>query len=133
MSAATTNADSLSPALTVNDLPRSLKFYTEGLGFEIVQKHERDGKLQYVAMKAGNGKLGIGQDDFAKGRDRAKGVGMRIWIVVSEDINALAERAKSAGITLDEGPLQTPWGSTSFSVTDPDGFKISIEKPAPGQ
>lgn len=132
MSAAALIASSLSPALTVNDLQRSIRFYTDGLGFEIVQRHERDGTLQYVAMQAGEGRLGIGQDDFAKGRDRAKGVGMRIWITITQDINALADRAKAAGITLDDGPQITPWGSSAFSVTDPDGFKISIEKPAPG-
>ncbi len=83
MSGSNLNADRLNAALTVSDLQHSVKFYTEGLGFEIINKHERDGKLQYVAMKAGNGYIGVGQDDFAKGRDRAKGVGMRFWITTS--------------------------------------------------
>ena len=124
------NAERLSPALTVNDLARSIKFYTEGLGFEIVEKHEREGKLQYVAMQAGNAKLGIGQDDFKKGRDRSKGVGMRIWINTSQDLQAIADRIKAAGFAVDEGPTATPWGSTTITLTDPDGFNVSVEKSA---
>ena len=130
MSGSALNADSLSPALTVNDLQRSIKFYTDGLGFEIVHRHEVDGTLRYVAMQAGQAKLGIGQDDFAKGRDRSKGIGMRIWISTKDDLNVLAARIKAAGFAVDEGPAATPWGSTSFSVTDPDGFSVSVEKPA---
>ena len=37
--------------ITASDLPRSVKFYTEGLGFEIVQRYETEGTLRYVAMK----------------------------------------------------------------------------------
>jgi catechol 2,3-dioxygenase-like lactoylglutathione lyase family enzyme len=122
-------ATSLAPSLTASDLPRSIQFYTKGLGFEIVEKNEADGAVRFVMMKAGAGMLGVGQDDFAKGRNRTKGVGFRIWITTSQDVSALAERAKNAGITLDEGPKALPWGPMAFAVTDPDGFKLTIANP----
>lgn len=127
-SAGTTNlnAANITPNLTVSDISQSLRFYTEGLGFEVHERHEADGRLQYVSLKSGSAWLGIGQDDFAKGRDRAKGVGMRIWIATEQDLRALADQAKAAGITLDSEPEALPWGGSAFSVTDPDGFKISI-------
>ena len=125
------NAELLNPAITCNDLQRSVKFYTDGLGFEIVHRYEIEGRLQYVAMMAGSVKLGIGQDDFKKGRDRAKGVGLRIWIKTQQDLQAIADRIKGAGFAVDEGPVATQWGSTTINLTDPDGFKISVEKPAP--
>lgn len=120
------NAVGLSLSFTVSDLSKSMKFYTEGLGFEVHERHEHEGQLQYVQLKAGTVQLGLGQDDFAKGRDRAKGVGFRTWIATSQDLYDLAARAKAAGITLDNDPEELPWGGLAFAVTDPDGFKLSI-------
>ena len=120
------DAIKLTPNITATDLEKSVRFYTDGLGFEIVDKHEADGALRYVTLKAGNANLGIGRDDFAKGRDRVKGVGLRLWLTTSQDIKALAAQAKSAGITLDGEPAALPWGPMAFAVSDPDGFKITI-------
>jgi len=116
---------SLTPNITTSDLEKSIRFY-EGLGFEIDQKHERDGRLVYVTLRAGKAELGLGQDDFKKGRDRKKGVGQRIWIATKQDLNVLAARAKAAGIVLDSEPAPLDWGGQAFSVTDPDGFAISV-------
>jgi len=77
------NAKSMFPSLTASDLTRSLHFYVDGLGFEIVDRSEVDGVLHFAMLKAGSAMLGIGQDDFAKGRDRAKGIGARFWIQTS--------------------------------------------------
>jgi catechol 2,3-dioxygenase-like lactoylglutathione lyase family enzyme len=129
MSNAGLQAESFATNITASDLQRSIKFYTEGFGFEIVQRHEPEGTLRYVAMKAGNAHIGLGTDDFAKGRDRVKGIGLRISITTTQDIAALADRAKKAGITLDDGPAPLPWGPMGFSVTDPDGFKLTIANP----
>jgi uncharacterized glyoxalase superfamily protein PhnB len=118
-------ATSLTPNFTATDLAKSIRFY-EGLGFEVRERHERDGRLAYVTMSAGSAEIGIGQDDFKKGRDRKKGVGQRIWIVTEEDLDALAAQAKGAGISLDPEPRALDWGGRAFSVTDPDGFAISI-------
>jgi len=124
--AANLNAVGLSLAFTVNDLSESIQFYTEGLGFEVQERHEADGQLRFVQLKAGAVQIGLGQDDFAKGRDRVKGVGFRTWIATSEDLSGLAERAKAAGITLDNEPEPLPWGGMAFAVTDPDGFHVTI-------
>lgn len=127
----TLQARNLSIALTANDLERSVRFYTDGLGFTIDQREEADGKLQGVMLKAGDAWLGLSQDDFAKGRNRVKGVGMSLYFETEQDIHMLAGRAKNAGIALDReaGPL--PWGPVGFSATDPDGFKITVTNPGP--
>jgi len=116
----------IAPGLTTNDLRHSLHFYVEGLGFSILDKNEVDGQLRFVMLKAGDGELGLGQDDFAKGKDRVKGVGLRLWITTPQDLHPLAEQAKRAGITLDGDVAALPWGPLAFSVTDPDGFKLTI-------
>ena len=116
-------------SLTCNDIQKSIKFYTEGLGFEIVHKMENEGKIQFVAMKAGGAHIGLGQDDFAKGKNRSKGIGLRLWLNTTQDITALAGRATAAGLKLDEGPKALPWGPMAFAVTDPDGFKLTVSSP----
>ncbi len=126
---ASLDATKLSPGLTVNDLATSLRFY-EGLGFAIVDRFEFDGKLMGVMLKAGAAALGLSQDDFAKGRDRVKGVGMRIWAETTQDIDELAAKAKAAGLALDAEPADMPWGARAFALTDPDGFKLTISRPS---
>jgi len=129
MATTTLQAKSLMPTLTVNDLDRSIKFY-KGLGFEMGEKFEEDGEVKGAMFNAGGATLGISQDDFAKGRDRVKGIGMRLYLETDQDIQALAARAKDAGITMSDGPGPLPWGPIGFTVTDPDGFKLTISNPS---
>ena len=118
-------AKSIAPSFTVNDLDTSIRFY-EGLGFGIEERWEGEGKLLGVMLRAGEVQIGLSQDDWQKGRDRVKGQAMRVFISTVQDIDQLANSAKSAGIALDSEPHDTPWGSRAFEVTDPDGFKLTI-------
>lgn len=120
---------SFTPSLTVNDLARSLAFYTGALGF-IVGQQWKDGDVVRGAMlKAGACELGISQDDWKLGRDRKKGAGVRIWCDTAQDIDAIASRLKAAGHPLSEEPEDHPaWGMRSFSVDDPDGFHLTIAR-----
>lgn len=123
--AARLQAKSLEPSLTVDDLQQSIRFY-EGLGFDVDERWEDQGVLMGVMLRAGEARIGISQDDWKKGRDRRKGVGMRVFLTTAQDLQGLAARAKEAGITLDAEPHETPWGSRAFEVTDPSGFKLTI-------
>jgi len=118
----------ITPGITVNDLARSLAFYTEGLGFIVHERWEEEGKLAGVELSAGNAHLVLTQDDFKKGRDRVKGIGVRLWFYTAQDLDGLAARAKASGIVLDQEPADMPWGARIFMLTDPDGFKISFSK-----
>jgi uncharacterized glyoxalase superfamily protein PhnB len=113
-------------SLTVNDLPKSLAWYTDVLGFSVDRRHEREGTLRAVSLRAGEVRILLGQDDGAKGRDRVKGEGFSLQIVTSQDIDALAARVKQRGGTLDTEPMDTPFGARIFRLTDPDGFKLTI-------
>lgn len=123
------DAKGIAPGLTVNDMAASLKFYTEALGFEVLSRDEQEGALRFAMLKSGNAELGLGQDDFAKGRDRVKGVGLRFWIETAEDLEVLAAQVKAAGFALDSEVAKLPWGPRGFAVTDPDGFKLTIFGP----
>ena len=119
---------SASPGFTVNDLEKSLAFYRDVVGFAVEERWERDGKLAGVSLKAGDVTFMIGQDDWKKGRDRKKGEGFRIYCDTVHDVDKLAAKIKAKGGTLDTEPQDQPWGSRDFSLSDPDGFKLTIGK-----
>jgi uncharacterized glyoxalase superfamily protein PhnB len=126
--AGTPNMISASPSFTVNDVEKSLAWYRDVLGFVVEERWEREGKLVGVALQAGSVTFMLGQDDWKKGRDRRKGEGFRIYCMTTQDVDALARRIESHGGTLDQEPRDHPWGMRDFSLTDPDGFKITIGK-----
>ena len=115
----------LSPSLTVNDIQASLRFWVDGVGFHLEERWEEDGVLQGVMLVAGSCHLGLSQDDWAKGRDREKGIGFRMWAESSQDLDEIAARLRERGVAMD-GPKDEPWGGRSLTVTDPDGFKLTI-------
>ncbi len=117
---------SASPSFTVDDLEKSLAFYRDVLGFGVEETWKNEGKVVGVSLKAGNVSFMIGQDDWKKGRDRQKGEGFRIYCETKKSVDDLAQRIKAKGGRLDQGPTDQPWGTRDISVTDPDGFKITI-------
>jgi uncharacterized glyoxalase superfamily protein PhnB len=116
------------PSLTVDNLQQSLDFFS-GLGFEIEDTWKVEGKILGAMLKGGDARLGLSQDDGKKGKDRVKGVGIRIYIEAADDIDQVAKRAKAAGITLAKEPHDTEWGSRAFEVADPSGFLLTITSP----
>ena len=115
-------------SLTVKDIHKSLAWYGDVLGLGVERSVERDGKLVFVAMKAGDVRISLNQDDGAKGWDRTKGLGFSINISVTEDIDAIANRIKASGGKLDSEPVDAPWGARYFGLTDPDGYKFGMLK-----
>jgi catechol 2,3-dioxygenase-like lactoylglutathione lyase family enzyme len=116
---------SLSAGLTVNDLQQSIRFF-EGLGFAVDERWENEGVLLGVMMRAGEALVSLSQDDWKKGRDRQKGVGMRLHVSTTQDIDQLAADARKAGIALTSEVHDTDWGSRAFEVTEPSGFRLTI-------
>jgi predicted enzyme related to lactoylglutathione lyase len=116
---------SLAASLTVSDLPRSLAWYRDVVGFTVDRKFEREGRLAAVALKAGAVELLLGQDDGAKGEGRAKGEGFSLQITTSQDVDALAKRIRDRGGLLTTEPADV-WGARVFRMQDPDGFRLTI-------
>lgn len=119
----------LAASLTVADLEKSVAFYTEAFGFAVDQKHEREGKLRAVSLRAGDVRILLGQDDGAKGSDRVKGEGFSLQITTDQNLDELAQRIRDHGVTLDTEPQDTPWGQRVFRFRDPDGFRFTMSSP----
>ena len=117
---------SVSPALTASDLEASIAWYRDVVGFTVAQTWEDEGRMKGADLVAGSCRLIVTQDDWAKGRDRVKGLGFRLHMATAQDIDEVAGAIKSRGGTLDREPDDQPWGGRAFSLSDPDGFSLTI-------
>jgi uncharacterized glyoxalase superfamily protein PhnB len=115
----------LSVALTADDVEKSLAFWVDGVGFHVKQRWEKDGKLLGAELIAGSCMVGVSQDDWAKGRNRTKGVGLSVYAESSQGVDVLAERLRARGVDF-VGPDTTEWGWRQVSLTDPDGFRFIV-------
>ena len=118
------------PSFTVDDLQKSIAFY-EALGFTVDERWEDNGTLLGVMLRAGKSQIGLSQDDWKKGRDRKKGIGMRVYMSTTQNVDEIAMRARGAGIRLNSEPYDTEWKSRAFEVTDPSGFLLTISSEIP--
>jgi uncharacterized glyoxalase superfamily protein PhnB len=121
----------LSASLTVKDLEKSLAWYHDVVGFSEDRRHERDGKLRAVSLKAGEVRILIGQDDGKKGWDRVKGEGFSLQVTTDGDVDELAAGIRARGGVLDSEPTDMPWGVRIFRLRDPDGFRLTISSIPP--
>ena len=118
-------ATSLGASLTVASVARSRDWYRDVLGFTVDREFERDGNLFAASMRAGTARVLLTQDNGAKGE------GFSLQFTTTQDVDAIADRAKSSGATLDTEPSDA-WGARVFRLRDPDGFRLVISSQREG-
>ena len=121
-------ASSLAASLTVKDIPASMAWYRDVMGFTVEREMQRDGRLASVRLNAGDVRLLLNQDDGSKGMDRAKGEGMSLMFTTAQSVDALAESIRARGGTLASEPTDMPWGARVFRLQDPDGYRFAISQ-----
>lgn len=117
---------SITPSITANDFAASLAWYRDVVGFVVKDVWESGGRAVGAELVAGSELILLNQDDGAKGHDRAKGAGIRLYLSTVQDIDELAASIKARGGTLASEPEDTPWGTRAFTLRDPDGFNLTI-------
>ncbi|MEO0929685.1 MAG: VOC family protein [Pseudomonadota bacterium] len=114
--------------LYVKDVPAALDFYHAAFGFDVAFLH--DGK-DYGELVTGDTKLA-----FAA-RDLIRQLGEQPMVMSpetpafglsfeTEDVPGSLDRAVAAGAELIKPIVEQPWGQTTCSVSDPDGYLIEI-------
>ena len=122
-------ATDVTVSLTAKDLQASVAWYRDVIGFKVAHQMERDGKVFSVSLRAGGVRILLNQDDGGRGWERAKGEGFSLSFTTPESVDAIADRIKARGWTLDSQPEDKPWGARMFRLRDPDGYKLSITSP----
>jgi ureidoacrylate peracid hydrolase len=104
--------------LEVADLDRSLDFYTGVLGFAIRKREPfRDGR-DLVVTEQGLGLVG----GLSGSGERS---GLEHLCFGARCVDALAEKAATAGYRIIRGPGPGPYGHTVY-VEDPDGNQVEL-------
>jgi len=114
--------------IRVVDLEKSLRFYTEGLGFEMTsrQDYEKDRfSLVFLRFPGDDGQIELTHNWDTKQYQRGDAYGHVAYQV--DSIEALQKRLQKAGYDLSWGPGLTPSGKTKMAfVDDPDGYEIEL-------
>ena len=113
--------------LYVDDLERSLSFYRLLLGVVGARRSET-----YAELVLENCRLGFYLREAAPdllGRS-SEGSGAELLFLV-EDVDAEADRLRSAGVRILSGPLDRPWGHRTVHVEDPDGHVVELAREIP--
>ena len=118
------------PSVTASDLEVSVAWYRDKVGFFVQETHQKDGKVTGYTLVAGAQRLFLSQDDGAKGHDRVKGVGLRVFLETVQDVDLLAAAMKKRGVKLASPPADQPWGGRAFTLVDPDGFTFTVTSEA---
>jgi lactoylglutathione lyase len=126
----TTNVRQAVPFFGVSDMEASLRYYLNGIGFQMTNKWVHDGKLRWCWLQLGNAALML--QEFWKegphdGRPAGKlGQGVTICFVC-EDALAVYREVTSRGIQASRPFVGNAMWVTS--LTDPDGYRIDFESP----
>jgi predicted enzyme related to lactoylglutathione lyase len=118
----------IAAGFTANDAAATIKWYTDVLGFKVLERWERDGEFRGASLGSGDIVINIGQDDWKMGRDRQKGQGVRLYITTNTNIDDYAAAIKARGGQLDQEPMDG-WGTRSLGISDPDGYKLTFMSP----
>jgi lactoylglutathione lyase len=116
------------PFFGVSDMERSVRYYVDGLGFEMINKWIDDGKLRWCCLQRGGASLML-QEFWKEGHHTGKpqgklGAGVSICFIC-EDALAFYHEVISRGIEASRPFVGNAMWVTSLS--DPDGYKIDFE------
>ncbi len=112
------------PLFDVADMEKSVAFYVDGLGFDIQNRWEKDGELQWRWLRHGDGALMLQKTQGEPPANR--GPGLTLYFIC-EDAKAAHREFKERGVQVGE-----PFVGNNMDVfyfKDPDGYRLSFESP----
>lgn len=114
---------SLVPMLSVADVEKTLRFYQDTFGFEVVNRYEQDGFLHWAMVQAGDTELMFARCDV---NQSVLPFDTREHLVLYfhlDDVEAL-----HAGLQGQEYPVSslrvTFYRMKEFDLRDPDGYQL---------
>ncbi len=118
------------------DVAASVRFYTEKLGFELVQlkREALSGRelATFAIVGVENAVMMLAHESLyvrgGEGRATPRGVGIDTRIVV-DDVDAMYRRATDNGVTIVHDIGDRSYGLRDFIIRDPDGFRLRYAAP----
>jgi glyoxylase I family protein len=129
---------SVTPLLQVCDMPTSVRFYSDLLGFRIVNTSPvlAEGYFHWVLLRLGEAEVMLNtafesNDERPSPLDPARTAahGDTILYFGCPDVDAAYAELRGRGVAVRE-PIVTRYGMKQMCLTDPDGFEVCFQWPA---
>jgi catechol 2,3-dioxygenase-like lactoylglutathione lyase family enzyme len=114
--------ESAVPILSVKNVPASIAYYVDKLGF--TKEWDWGSPPTFACVYRDNVRIFFCQD--AQG---APGMWVSVFV---HDVDALHEDYKRRGATIRQAPTNFPWGVREMNVEDPDGHRLRLGSDATG-
>lgn len=124
----------LTPYLCVTDSRQAMAWYADVLGAEVIYEpiEMDDGRIGHVEM-AVDGARWMMADEFPEvgvaAPDRKRGAAVTLHLTV-DDVDNRAQRAVTAGATMDHGPEDEPDAGRVAVFRDPFGHRWYLNRPS---
>lgn len=105
--------------LSVRDMARSVTFYRDQVGLDLLYGGESAGFTSF--------RVGSGYVNLIASEQEIHWWGRAIFYV--DNVDSLHTRLVSLGLATDTNPADAPWGERYFHITDPDGHELSFARP----
>jgi catechol 2,3-dioxygenase-like lactoylglutathione lyase family enzyme len=124
------NVHAVVPFLWVRDLPATLRFYVDGLGFTRTREWVDDGRLRWCLLELGGAAVML-QEFWKDGPHQNQpatpvGVGLSLMFMC-RDALALYHEFRARGLT--PGRPFVGNGLWVVQLADPDGYQVCFESP----
>ena len=122
--------------LQVFDMPASLAFYRDVLGFEVVSDTPDDGSCDWVMLKRHESELMLNTAYEADARPSAPDPARiaahadTALFFDCEDLDAAYAYLQQRGVAANP-PVVTDYGMKQLYLKDPDGYDICLQHPMP--
>jgi len=123
----------LTPYICVADSAVAIEWYREALGAEVTYEPivMPDGRIGHCEL-AVDGARWMMSDEFEEAHvappDPARGNAVTMHLTVA-DVDALCQRVRDAGVTLDRGPEDSPPAGRVAVFRDPFGHRWFLNQP----
>lgn len=125
----------LCPLLQVFDMPASLRFYRDVLGFELASSSEPGDEADWVWLRRGEANLMLNTAYERDSRPPAPDPARVAWhedaslYLGCPDVDAAYAHLQAHGIPSDP-PSVAPYGMKQLYLRDPDGYIVCFQWPA---
>jgi lactoylglutathione lyase len=123
---AESNVEQAVPFFMVTNMEASLRYYVDGLGFEMTRQWINGGKLEWCLLQCGGAALMLQEYRKGKAPEGKLGLGVSIWFQC-KDALAIYRGLIRRGISARKPFVGN--GMWDTSTSDPDGYKIHFESP----
>ena len=128
----------LTPLVGVYDMPTSVRFYRDLLGFEIVSTSPVLGKdrFHWALLRLGKAELMLNtayefdnERPVPADRARVAAHGDTVLYFGCPDVDAAFEELREKGVAVNM-PKVAPYGMKQMSLRDPDGYELCFQWPS---